>query len=103
MPTAILTTAAASNPLSDAQAPAGYPAVLALLGLITRQVAVVMMLQHLLGILAAGVVFAAVRRGTGSGWLRCIRRYTAIRWEARASARRSTGLVTIRTVTGWRR
>lgn len=40
------TTAAASNPLSDAQAPAGYPAVLALLGLITRQVAVVMILQH---------------------------------------------------------
>lgn len=62
------TTAAATNPLSDVQHPAGYPAFLAAVGWFTRQVADVIILQHLLGILAAVVFFAAVRRVTTSSW-----------------------------------
>jgi hypothetical protein len=62
-------TAAAHGLLSDVQAPGGYPVLLAALGLITRQVAAVVILQHLLGVLAAIVFFAAVRRATGSAWL----------------------------------
>jgi hypothetical protein len=66
------TMAAAHNPLSDVQAPAGYPAFLAALGAITRQVAAVAIVQHLLGIAAAIVFFAAVRRASGSAWLALI-------------------------------
>jgi hypothetical protein len=62
-------TAAATSPLSDVQHPAGYPAFLAAVGWVTRQVAAVALLQHLLGMLAAVVIFAAVRRVTGSDWL----------------------------------
>jgi hypothetical protein len=67
--TAPYTTAAAHNLLSDVQAPGGYPALLAALGQITRQVAAVIIIQHLLGIIAALVFYAAVKRATGSGWL----------------------------------
>lgn len=60
------TTAAAHNLLSDVQAPAGYPMLLAALGLISRQVAVVVIVQHVLGIASALLFFAAVKRATGS-------------------------------------
>ena len=62
------TAAAATSPLSDVQHPAGYPAFLAAVGWFTRQVAVVVILQHLLGILAGIIFFAAVRRVTASSW-----------------------------------
>jgi hypothetical protein len=61
--------AAARSPLSDIHAPAGYSTFLAAIGLVTHQVAVVIILQHTLGVVAAVVVFAAVRRATGSAWL----------------------------------
>lgn len=63
------TSAAAHNLLSDVQAPGGYPALLAALGVFTRQVGAVVVVQHLLGMAAAIVFFAAVRRATGSAWL----------------------------------
>jgi 4-amino-4-deoxy-L-arabinose transferase-like glycosyltransferase len=63
------TTAAAHNVLSDVQAPGGYPALLAALGHVTRQVAAVVVVQHLLGLAAAVLVYVAVRRATGSRWL----------------------------------
>lgn len=66
---AAYTAAALHGPLSDPQHPAGYPLFLEAVGLITRQVAAVIVLQHVLGVLAAIVVFAAVRRVTGSPWL----------------------------------
>jgi hypothetical protein len=61
-------TAAAHNLLSDVQAPGGYPALLAALGVLTRSVAAVVVVQHLLGIVAALVFFYAVKRATGSPW-----------------------------------
>lgn len=61
--------AAARSPLWDVHAPAGYSAFLAAVGLLTHQIAVVVLLQHALGVAAAIVVFAAVRRATGSEWL----------------------------------
>ncbi len=62
-------TAAAHNLLSDVQAPAGYPTLLAAFGLLTHQVAALIILQHLLGIGAALLFFATVKRASGSGWL----------------------------------
>ena len=59
---------AASNPMADPQHPAGYPALLALIGVFTRSVAVPILLQHALGIAAAVLLFAAVRRLVGSPW-----------------------------------
>ena len=59
---------AAGNPLSDPQHPAGYPALLALLGELTRSIAVTVLLQHALGIAAAVILFAVVRRVVGSPW-----------------------------------
>ena len=59
---------AAGNPLTDPQHPAGYAALLALLGELTRDVAVTVLLQHALGILAAVMLFAVVRRIVGSPW-----------------------------------
>jgi hypothetical protein len=59
-------TDAARNPLADPQHPAGYPALLALIGLITRNIAVTIVFQHALGTVAALLLFAAVRRLTGS-------------------------------------
>jgi 4-amino-4-deoxy-L-arabinose transferase-like glycosyltransferase len=66
---AAYTGAALHSPLSDVQHPAGYPLFLDLVGVITRQLGAVVILQHLLGVLAAVIVFAAVRRATGSAWL----------------------------------
>lgn len=62
-------TAAAHNLLSDVQAPGGYPTLLAALGMITHQVAVLVIVQHGLGIVAALLFFYAVRRATDSGWI----------------------------------
>jgi hypothetical protein len=59
---------AGHNPLVDPQHPAGYPALLALIGVFTRNVAVAVLLQHVLGIVAAVLLFAAVRRLVGSPW-----------------------------------
>ncbi|MBV9466553.1 MAG: glycosyltransferase family 39 protein [Solirubrobacterales bacterium] len=59
---------AGTNPLADPQHPAGYSTFLALVGFVTRQVAVPVLLQHLLGILAALLLFGAVRRLVGSPW-----------------------------------
>lgn len=59
---------AGTNPLADPQHPAGYSSFLAVIGLFTRQVAVPVLLQHLLGIAAALLLFWAVRRLVGSPW-----------------------------------
>ena len=59
---------AASNPLGDPQHPAGYSVFLRILGLLTREVAATTILQHLGGIATALLLFAAVRRLTGSPW-----------------------------------
>ena len=59
---------AATNPLADPLHPAGYSALLALLGTVTRDVAVTVLLQHALGIAGALLLYAAVRRLIGSPW-----------------------------------
>jgi 4-amino-4-deoxy-L-arabinose transferase-like glycosyltransferase len=59
---------AMTNPLADPQHPAGYSALLAVVGVFSRQVAVVTILQHLLGIGAALLFYGAVTRLTGSRW-----------------------------------
>lgn len=59
-------TDATGNLLTDPQHPAGYPALLALIGLLTRNIAVTIIIQHALGIVAGVLLFAAVRRLTGS-------------------------------------
>lgn len=59
---------AAANPLADPQHPAGYGAFLALLGTVTRNVGVTVLVQHGLGVAAAVLLFAAVRRLVGSPW-----------------------------------
>ncbi|MGH2953359.1 MAG: glycosyltransferase family 39 protein [Solirubrobacterales bacterium] len=59
---------AEDNPLDSAQHPAGYSAALALLGVVSREVAVPVLLQHLSGIASALLLYAAVRRLTGSPW-----------------------------------
>ena len=59
---------AESNPFTDRQHPGGYGLILAGLGLVTREVAVPVLLQHLSGIASALLLFAATRRVTGSAW-----------------------------------
>lgn len=59
---------AETDPLGDPQHPAGYPAMLAVIGFLTRELAVSIIIQHLLGIVSALLLFAAVRRMTGSPW-----------------------------------
>ncbi len=59
---------AGANPFDNPQHPGGYSALLAIVGLVTHQVAVPVILQHLLGIAAGLVMFAATRRVAGSGW-----------------------------------
>ena len=56
------------QPFTDAQHPPGYSALLAALGPVTRQVAVVVVVQHALGIASARLLFCSVRRLTGSPW-----------------------------------
>lgn len=54
--------------LGDPQHPAGYPTFLAALGLFTHQVAVVIVLQHVLGVATALLLYFAVNRLTRSPW-----------------------------------
>lgn len=58
----------ASNPFQDQLHPAGYSAIIALIGGITRQVAAPVILQHLTGIASALLLWAATRRVTRSEW-----------------------------------
>jgi hypothetical protein len=59
---------AATDPFSNPQHPPGYSLFLALIGLVTHSVGVFVVLQHLLGIASALLLFAAVRRLCGSPW-----------------------------------
>lgn len=59
---------AGSNPFEDPQHPAGYSLIIAALGAVTREIAAMVLLQHLLGLVSALLLFAAVRRLTGSQW-----------------------------------
>lgn len=54
--------------VGDPQHPAGYSTFLAALGLVTHQIAVVTVLQHVLGIATALLLYVAVRRITRSAW-----------------------------------
>jgi 4-amino-4-deoxy-L-arabinose transferase-like glycosyltransferase len=56
------------NPFLDPQHPAGYGLLIGALGELTREVAVPMLIQHLIGIGSAFLLFAATRRVTGSRW-----------------------------------
>ena len=59
---------AAHHPFSDPQHPAGYSLFLAFVGLFSRQVGVVTVLTHLIGLVTGGLLYAAVKRITGSAW-----------------------------------
>ena len=59
---------AEGNPLDSPQHPAGYSAALALIGIVSREIAVPVLLQHLSGIASALLLYAAVRRLVGSPW-----------------------------------
>jgi 4-amino-4-deoxy-L-arabinose transferase-like glycosyltransferase len=59
---------ASSNPLADPQHPAGYSSFLAVVGVFTRSVAATVILQHILGLVAAVLLYGAVRRLFGSRW-----------------------------------
>ena len=59
---------AESNPFADPQHPAGYGLIVAALGALTREVAVPVLLQHLVGIASALLLFAATRRVARSEW-----------------------------------
>lgn len=56
------------NPLTNPQHPPGYSMFLALIGTVTREIAAFAIIQHLLSIVAALVLFVAVRRLCGSPW-----------------------------------
>jgi hypothetical protein len=57
-----------ANPFSDLQHSAGYDLIVAVLGHITHQVAVTVIVQHLTGFLVAWLYYNGLRRLTGSGW-----------------------------------
>jgi Dolichyl-phosphate-mannose-protein mannosyltransferase len=59
---------AATDPLANPQHPPGYSLFIAALGLITHSVGAFVVLQHLLGIASALILFAGVRRLCGSPW-----------------------------------
>jgi 4-amino-4-deoxy-L-arabinose transferase-like glycosyltransferase len=59
---------ATANPMEDPLHTAGYSSFLAVVGVFTREVAVVTILQHLLAIITALLFYAAVRRVTRSHW-----------------------------------
>jgi hypothetical protein len=54
--------------LGSAQHPPGYSIFLATVGLVTREAAVVIAIQHLLGVLGALALYVGVRRLAGSPW-----------------------------------
>ena len=56
------------DPFDDPQHPAGYSLMLAAVGAFTRDVGLVGVLQHLMGIASALILFAGVRRLCGSPW-----------------------------------
>jgi dolichyl-phosphate-mannose-protein mannosyltransferase len=58
----------ASSPFQNELHPAGYSAILGLIGLLTREVAAPVILQHLTGIASALLLWAATRRITRSEW-----------------------------------
>ena len=58
----------ASNPFQNELHPAGYSAIIGLIGMVTRQVAAPVILQHLTGIASALLLWAATRRITRSDW-----------------------------------
>ena len=60
---------AATNPFEDPLHPAGYSLILAAIGAASRQVAVTITIQHALGLVSALLLWAAVRRVTGSPWV----------------------------------
>ena len=59
---------AGSNAFSNPLHPAGYSLILAGLGVVTQQVALPVLVQHLGGIASALLLWAATRRVTGSDW-----------------------------------
>lgn len=58
---ALFVRSAATELYSDPTRPAGYPLFLRAIGTVTHEISVTVGIQHLLGLLAAGLVFAAVR------------------------------------------
>lgn len=60
---------ARTNPFNDPLHPAGYPLILAAIGAVSREVAVTITIQHTLGLASAVLLWAAVRRVTGSQWV----------------------------------
>jgi hypothetical protein len=58
----------AANPFLDPQHPAGYDLIVAALGHISRQIAFTVLLQHVVGLVSALLLGAAVRTVTGSAW-----------------------------------
>ena len=59
---------AGSDPLDSALHQPGYPLVLALLGVFSDEIAVPVLLQHLSAFATALLLYAAVRRLTGTPW-----------------------------------
>ncbi len=59
---------AGSNPFLDPLHPAGYALILAAIGDVTRNMNATILAQHLIGIGAALLLYAATRRITGSAW-----------------------------------
>ena len=57
-----------SNPFENPLHPAGYSLIVGGLGLVTREIAVTILIQHLSGIAAGLLLWAATRRVTGSAW-----------------------------------
>jgi len=57
-----------SNPFENPVHPGGYSLIMAALGLVTREIAALILLQHLTGIASALLLWAATRRVTGSPW-----------------------------------
>jgi hypothetical protein len=59
---------AESNPFADPQHPAGYGLIVAALGAVSREIALPVVLQHIVGPVSALLLFAATRRVTHSQW-----------------------------------
>jgi dolichyl-phosphate-mannose-protein mannosyltransferase len=58
----------ATKPFENPLHPAGYPLIMGGIGLVTRQVAAIIVLQHLSAIASALLLWAGTRRITGSAW-----------------------------------